>query len=328
MTLLLSALLLAAGAAEAARRHSPADYFEAKRLAGDIVYSPKAARGARLTLISAPQRHAAGLAVPAAVAQVYSGDFPDAISHHQNGHDGQGEDKGQKTGHWDTDGGDDGEKGDARGHGGERGPGPDNGRRGDDDSHGRRSFDNELIRNNEFTHNLEHWEHRSAYVTDSFGPIRASELSEDGKFVAVHTGWSYTNDRGSIEQAITVPMARSAGLSMLYNFVTCEFPDWQGSQYNDFFKVTLSGPSGERTFSAAEFLNGTSFTAVSGLPAGIVDGWFPGDVPVNGGQTGWKVMSAGGLALKNGIYRLRVEVRDVGDSIVDSTILVDKMSLK
>ena len=49
---------------------------------------------------------------------------------------------------------------------------------------------------------------------------------------------------------------------------------------------------------------------------------------VIGGQTGWQTFSYSKLPLKQGIYTLRIDVNDVGDAIVDSAILVDRVSLR
>lgn len=286
--------------------------FEERVRGSDIAPSLRALGGPRVILLQAPARYAAGVAVPAGVANLYKGNPSNDVNHHQNGHEGEGEDEGKKKGHHHGDLED-----------------------GDDGSGTKVPLDNELILNNEFTHGLSHWDHHSAYVTDSFGPIRASELSTDGVFAVAHTGywgppyWD-SNDHGFLEQAVNVPMSRNAAFNMLYNFVTGEYPVWVGTQYNDQILVTLSGPSGELMVNLREYLNSASFTPVSGLPMfgwpldaqGNVIGWH------EGGQTGWKIFNQGSLALKSGIYRIRIEVRDAGDDIVDSAILVDRVSLR
>lgn len=304
----LALLLLVQTVSAASNREA----FAAKLGSSDIVYSHRALDGAPVLLFERPREYAAGVSVPAGVAKVYGGQFSNNDSGNNDSNISNNNDHGNPH---DGDHNDDGHN--------------DNGR-GNDNNKGnpRIPVDNELIKNHEFTHDLSDWDSRSAYVTSSFGPIRASALSNDGVFAAVHTGYSGSNNLGFLEQSIPVPMARNAILSALYNFVTTEFPVWQGSGYNDYFQVTLTGPSGEKTFKMAEFLNSSTFEAVSGLPEGVVDGWFPGATPVTGGQTGWRMFNQGALALKNGIYKLRIEVRDVGDNIVDSAILVDRVSLR
>lgn len=303
----LAFLLLIPAISAASNREA----FAAKLVSSDIVYSHRALDGAQVLLLNRPREYAAGVAVPAGVAKVYGGQF----SYNAGGGDDNNISNNNDNGNpYDGDHNDDGHN--------------DNGRGNDTRDNPSIPVDNELIKNHEFTQGLFDWESRSAYVTSSFGPIRASALSNDGVFAAVHTGYSGSNNLGFLEQSIPVPMARNAIFSALYNFVTAEFPVWQGSQYNDYFQVTLTGPSGEKTFKMAEFLNNSTFEAVSGLPADVMDGWPPGATPVTGGQTGWRMFNQGALALKNGIYKLRIEVRDVSDNIVDSAILVDRVSLR
>lgn len=308
MLLYTAAVLLsfAASAAPIARSNA----FETKLRTADIVYSEGAMKGARLALIEQPARHAAGVSVPAGVATVY-----------QPAGQGNGAGSGGDKQGGNSELNDDKNDNDSR-----RGGEDNNDKGGGNES--RPDIGGELVTNNEFTTDLQGWDSHSAYVTDEFGPIRASGLSKDGRFAAIHTGYSDNNNYGFIEQSLSVPLARNAGFSMLYNFVSTEFPVWVGTEFNDTFQIVLTGPSGERTFSMAEFLNTSAFTPVTGLPEGILDGWGPGQTPVTGGQTGWKVQTASGLALKSGIYKLRIEIRDVGDDFVDSAVLVDRISLR
>lgn len=296
-------------------RPSPAA-FAARLTSSDIVYSQKAMEGAPVVLLAEPRRHVAGVSVPAGVANIYTQPAGGVgLIHHAPEH-GQGDGQGS-------------------------GGAPDDAPQGQSQGQGQGSLQqgqtpfipNELIRNHDFGEGLASWESRSAYVVDttkgeSFGPIGAAPMSTNGKFAVAHTGWFWNNNYGYIEQAVTVPMSRQALFSMVYNFVTAEYPTWQGTMYNDYFSVTLTGPKGEIELTKAEFLNSSQFKAVSGLPAGIIDGWPPGQTPVTGGQTGWKVYAHGGIPLKGGLYTLRIDVRDVGDDIVDSAILVDRVSLK
>lgn len=309
----LLAVLLAVPALSAPsmrRSAGQASALDARELSGDIEYSDRARHGTKLWLVEEPARHAAGLAMPVGVATLYSpkgGGNSGDVNHHQSGEDGEGADKGKKLG-WLPGSDDDGEST----------PPPQSA-----------PLDNELILNHEFADGLRHWEHSegSAYTATEFGPIRAdARLSKDGIFGVAHNGFHDQRAQGHLQQQISVPMARSANFSILYNFVTTEYPSWQGTVFNDNFKLILTGPSGEMALTAAEYLNSGSFTPVSGMP---LAGWdYDEDGKVLGGQTGWHVFSHPRLPLKNGIYTLRIEVNDVGDEIVDSAILVDRVSLR
>lgn len=280
--------------------------FAARLTSSDIVYSQKALEGAPVVLLAEPRRHVAGVSVPAGVANIYTNPSGNVGLSHHNGQHGQGNGQAQS--------------------GSQQG-------QGNAQADSKPFIPNDLIQNNDFGDGLAHWESRSAYVVDTtqgetFGPIGAAPMSTNGKFAVAHTGWFWNNNYGYLEQSVAVSGSRQALFSMVYNFVTAEYPTWQGTMYNDYFSVTLTGPKGDIELTRAEFLNSTHFKAVSGLPADIIDGWPPGATPVTGGQTGWKVYARGGLPLRSGIYTLRIDVRDVGDDIVDSAILVDRVSLK
>lgn len=303
--------------ASAAPGRAPVSSLAAREASGDIVFSERARRGAPLWLVDKPARHAAGVAVPAGVAVLYGGPTGLAAA------GGSGA-SGGNNGHNDGDHNDDG-------HGDNGQGGGNSGNNGNGDSPADSGVvARELVNNNEFTAGLAGWDSDGAYTASEFGPIRADAgRTTDGVFAVVHNGEWDQRSQGSLNQSIQVPFARNASFSMLYNFVTTEFPTWQGSEYNDHFKMTLSGPSGELELSKAEFLNSGSFSEVHGVPLFGWDYVFEGgDWQVIGGQTGWQTFNYPKLPLKQGIYALRIEVNDVGDDIVDSAILVDRVSLR
>lgn len=293
---------------------APNRSLSAREATGDIVFSERALRGVPLWLVDKPARHAAGVPVPAGVATLYSnGNSNSGSSSNGNANAGSGDNDKDKGDH-----NDDGHPDNGNGNG--------NGNDNNDESGAVRG---ELVQNNEFTQGLAGWTGDGAYTATEFGPIRASGASNDGVFAVVHNGDWDQRTQGSLTQSIQVPFARNASFNMLYNFVTAEFPTWQGSDYNDHFKMTLTGPSGELELSKAEFLNSGSFSEVHGVPLSGWDYVFEnGDWQVIGGQTGWQTFNYSKLPIKQGIYALRIEVNDVGDDIVDSAILVDRVSLR
>jgi hypothetical protein len=177
----------------------------------------------------------------------------------------------------------------------------------------------QLILNNEFK-DLSNWEYKNAFTTSHFGPITADpNMSFDKIFAVVHTGLGESSNQGYLEQSINIPMSRNATFSMLYNFVTCEYPQWYGSKFNDNVKVKIVGPSGDLILDFSKELNSSSFSFVNGLPGDVLDHTW-------GGQTGWLLFTKD-LLFKNGIYKLRIEVNDVSDNIFDSAVLVDRVGL-
>lgn len=124
----------------------------------------------------------------------------------------------------------------------------------------------------------------------------------------------------SLEQAFTIQSdVTSFKLSFDYNFVTEEYPEFVGTQYNDNLRISLITPSGSTVQLAYEDVNTSAFTLVGGID-------FPGgDSTV--GQTGWKTVSmAVPVAAGPGTYR--IVVRDEGDGIYDSNVLIDKIRFK
>ncbi|MBI3297939.1 MAG: hypothetical protein HYZ75_07240 [Elusimicrobia bacterium] len=309
----LLAIALFAGPASAKPPVAKPVSLEARVALGDVVYSERARRGAPLWLVEKPDRHAAGLAMPAGVATLYS----NGNGNGNSGNDGNGN-NGGGNGNSDHDGNDHNDDGHTD-------SGQGNGNNGNNNAPPVTA--SELIANNEFIQGLSGWEADGAYVSTEYGPIRADPgLTADGVFAVVHNGYWDQRTQGHISQSIQVPMARTANFAMLYNFVTAEFPTWQGTEFNDHFKMTLTGPSGELELSKAEFLNSGSFTEVRGVP---MYGWdYDSDGNVIAGQTGWQSFNYSRLPLKSGLYSLRIEVNDVGDDIVDSAILVDRVSLR
>lgn len=104
-----------------------------------------------------------------------------------------------------------------------------------------------------------------------------------------------------------------------YDFVTEEWPEFVGTPFNDSMRITLIKPDGTTVQLAFESVNGSTFSAVSGID-------FPGgDNTV--GHTGFKVVSMTiPVTAGPGIYR--IVVRDEGDGIYDSNVLIDHIRFK
>jgi len=105
-----------------------------------------------------------------------------------------------------------------------------------------------------------------------------------------------------------------------YNYVSEEYPEFVGSQYNDYFNAFVVTPAGNTIKFVDETVNTTAWTSISGIN-------FPGgDATV--GQSGWKTASVEVPASElvgNGSFQLYIT--DVGDSIYDSVALIDDIEL-
>lgn len=191
----------------------------------------------------------------------------------------------------------------------------------------------ELVKGGEFsnTSDLKYWESsnaKSGYT--SFGEISSSGLSSDKHFGFVYTGLGDQNYIGYMTQDIVAQKASSAVFNVRYNFVTTEFPHYLGSQYNDSFIVKITDISSGQTKTLGSFsgslnqLFQASDPVVRNLPTQFLD-----QASNGGGQTGWITKSLDKIYLNSGgKYRIYVDVRDVGDRIYDSALLIDKISLR
>jgi len=164
------------------------------------------------------------------------------------------------------------------------------------------------------TGDLTGWELSGAGdVITSLGPI----LPYEGNYMAMISSGSGAVGGASsaLEQSFTVP-AGATRLSIHYNFVSEEYPEWVGSQYNDVFNATLHTPDGSREI-AFEEVNSANFQPVSGIPCGSGD--------CTWGQTGWLTASIDVSQWAGIDDTLTLTVHDVGDTIYDTVVLLDDL---
>lgn len=156
----------------------------------------------------------------------------------------------------------------------------------------------------------------------------ASSLTVLGPIVPQHRenmGYASTGPAGdqvaaTIEKTFTIqPGVTSLPIEFVYTFVTEEFPEFVGTQFDDSLRVVLIS-GGSETVLAVESVNASSYSAIGGID-------FPGgDDTV--GWTGWKTASTTVSVTPGSSYTLRFEVEDAGDDIYDSVLLVDRIRLK
>ncbi|MEM7359465.1 MAG: choice-of-anchor L domain-containing protein [Pseudomonadota bacterium] len=152
----------------------------------------------------------------------------------------------------------------------------------------------------------------------SGGVIRPTE----GQWMAdINTSELAAGEIGSsLSQSFRVP-AGVGNLSFDFNFVSEEFPEWVGSQYNDAFTATVTTPNGETTFAQ------TSVNLAQNVGL-IGDCNFPaGDTTC--GQTGWLQGTVDLSPFANVAFPITVNLvfgtTDAGDNIYDTHVLVDNM---
>lgn len=144
----------------------------------------------------------------------------------------------------------------------------------------------------------------------------------EGKFMAdINTGPGSVGATGSaIKQRFRVP-AGVKTLSVDFNFVSEEFPEFVGSQFNDSFQATVKTPNGETTFAQVSVNQSGGFSLIG-------DCGFPGGDSTSG-QTGWRTGSVDLSAFSGTGTTIEVDLlfsaNDAGDDIYDTHVLVDNI---
>jgi hypothetical protein len=136
----------------------------------------------------------------------------------------------------------------------------------------------------------------------------------------VSSGPANAQVQTTMEQKFTIqPGVTNFVISFSYDFVTEEWPEFVGTSYNDNMRITLIKPDGTTAQLAFESVNGSTFFGVGGID-------FPGgDTTV--GHTGFKFVSMN-IPVTAGPGTYRIVVRDEGDGIYDSNVLIDNIRFK
>ncbi len=153
-------------------------------------------------------------------------------------------------------------------------------------------------------------------VLTSLGPLVPTDRE---RMVYISTGPAAANSEATLRKDFVIqPGVTEFGISFDYDFVTEEWPEFVGDQFNDSLRIVLVEPGGNEILLAVESINQSVFYPVEGIN-------FPGgDQTV--GHTGWKTVSAVIPVTKGpGTYTVRIE--DAGDSLYDSVVLLDRIRL-
>lgn len=147
-------------------------------------------------------------------------------------------------------------------------------------------------------------------------------LPTEGSFMGIiSTGLGYTVDTGSIYQSFKV-LENETELSLKWNFFSEEFMEFVGSQYQDFFKVSIIDETGNETTLFYKTIDDMADQyTLSLVSPGI--GFDVGDVY----GTGWLELEFDLSAYQNQIVTIVFAAGDVGDSIYDTVILLDEISI-
>ena len=125
-----------------------------------------------------------------------------------------------------------------------------------------------------------------------------------------------------MQQTITLPTGvRQVTVDMMANFVTNEYPDFVGSEFNDSALIEVRTGSGN-VYQATLFdkqLNSSNFTDVTNLPSPMVS---------EGGQTGFESIKQVIPVANGGQLQIRVTTTNVGDIKMPSATLVNGTTVK
>jgi hypothetical protein len=174
--------------------------------------------------------------------------------------------------------------------------------------------------------------------------------SKGGSFVVLSTGKS--GDQGlTAEPGFDFPPAGEAGdivtlrfdifvphylnqMSFDYTFLTSEFPEYVASAFTDTFKVTVTDWIGDRVVvsesanspqmkpaSAARVGSGPFFLQVA--DASLVDTTFGTGAQLDAGIIEMRRVT---VPIRHGWMTVQLDIRDIGDGILDSAALIDNLS--
>jgi hypothetical protein len=148
----------------------------------------------------------------------------------------------------------------------------------------------------------------------------------------ISTGLGYTTATGKIFQTFTVKNTEST-LTIKWNFLSEEFLEYIGSSFQDYFRVTIKTEDGTENVLISKTIDGiaSQFGATKEPPnPGNLISVSPGIVFDRGGvyMTNWQTSTFDLTAYRGKRITLTLGAGDVGDSIYDTAILLDDISIK
>lgn len=153
-------------------------------------------------------------------------------------------------------------------------------------------------------------------VGNSFGPITAPK---NGLITSLNN--SNVQETLMIKKFLVPVGVKQVNVGLLANFVTNEFPEYVGSQFNDTSSIEIKTASGNvypvTIFNKA--LNTSNFKPVNSLPS---------PMEVTGGQTGFESVSKNISVANGGALTITVKTTNVGDTAVPSATLINGLSVK
>lgn len=146
----------------------------------------------------------------------------------------------------------------------------------------------------------------------------------------ISTGLGFTTSSGSLSQCISISQTQN-NLTLKWNFLSEEFLEFIGSQFQDYFEISVTNSAGVKTVLFRKTIDqiAAQFGATSMDPGTLIS-VSPGIVFDQGGvyMTDWQTLTLNVAAFQNQIITISFDAGDVGDSIYDTAILLDQISIQ
>lgn len=145
----------------------------------------------------------------------------------------------------------------------------------------------------------------------------------------ISTGLGYTTSSGSISQSFRVP-ANATNLSLKWNYLSEEFLEYINSGYQDYIRITIKDKESENIV-YSNTIDGIAnlFGATKSSPGSLIS--VSPDITFDRGgvyMTNWQNLDIPLSNYQGKIVNLTISAGDVGDSIYDTAVLIDEVTIK
>ena len=161
---------------------------------------------------------------------------------------------------------------------------------------------------------------------------------EEGNYMGIiSTGLGYTTETGKISQSFNVP-ANASTLTLEWNFLSEEFLEYIGSSYQDRFEIVLISEDFGEEVLISRTIDGIAAEFGASAPTEEIPEGIPGDLIAvspdivfdqgNVYMTGWQTFTYDLSSYKGKCITIALRCTDVGDSVYDTAILLDKIAIQ
>jgi len=158
-----------------------------------------------------------------------------------------------------------------------------------------------------------------------------SQSPTGGSYMGIiSTGLGFTEQTGAIFQTFTIKTGQTT-LNLKWNFLSEEFLEYIGARYQDYFQVVIRDANGAESVLLNKTIDGlASEFGATDSTAGDLIKVSPGIMFDVGDvyMTGWQTATLNVSAYAGKRITLIIRAGDVGDSIYDTAILVDDVTVQ